>query len=278
MFSFFTPDRGSLHPNETRNMIGRRNLCRALWLVGIPYFMQMSLWRHGARVFVLKHILTEGEFIISFIVCLLVSYPSKMNIFMVMQHLNDQRSVVMYLREKHLLKDSQWCVECSEWCTQVTDNSKSDIYMWRCRSCRKKHSIREESFFFRSHIQLKSLFMLIYFWVYDIQQLTIETFLQGTVSLKALGDWMNFCRDICTAEMLRHPVYQSHQEHWSIQTKRRHTTSCPERAITMSRWTTVWNSWGKTASTQTESRDFGGMRRTDLSICVEWTKPNCHCI
>jgi hypothetical protein len=49
--------------------------------------------------------------------------------------------------------------------------------------------------------------MLIYFWVYDIPQLTIETFLQGTVSQKALADWMNFCRDICTAEMLRHPVY-----------------------------------------------------------------------
>ena len=81
-----------------------------------------------------------------------------------------------------------------------------DEYMWRCRHCKKKHSIREDSFFSRSHQPLTTLVMLVYFWIYDVPLKTINIFLKGVSGATTNGDWMNFCRDICSDDLIRNPV------------------------------------------------------------------------
>ena len=129
-----------------------------------------------------------------------------MNIFYAISDVADPPTALTYLRNIGLLKDCRWCEDCSEFCTQVKEKACIDQYIWRCRHCRKKHSVREGSFFSRSKLTLQTLYVLIYFWVYGVALKSVATFLSGEVCYKRITDWYNFCRDICSQDLIINPV------------------------------------------------------------------------
>ncbi len=112
---------------------------------------------------------------------------------------------IKFLRQKGLLKPAHWCGDCNIWKSQINDESRKDKYWFRCSRCRKKTSIRDGSFFSKSHLSLTVLVSVIYFFVLDIPVKTILDLLDHDLSKKAVIDWYNFCRDICTEFLQRNP-------------------------------------------------------------------------
>ncbi len=80
-------------------------------------------------------------------------------------------------------------------------NDKSygrDGYCWRCsnKKCNFKVRIREGSWFLKSHLTLKEIVNLTYYW----KQMTTNKFSGEELNLSptTVMDWFNFGRDVCT--------------------------------------------------------------------------------
>jgi hypothetical protein len=81
----------------------------------------------------------------------------------------------------------------------VEDSSYSkDDFVWRCtdRKCNKKISIREGSWFSKSHLLLEQIVKITYYWIYDLPGdfICIELKLG---SEHTIVHWRNFAREVC---------------------------------------------------------------------------------
>ena len=129
-----------------------------------------------------------------------------MDVFEFFYHLRDNVSTIRWMRGQGLLRKAKYCNACRMWCSQIRMPVKTDGYMFRCSHCRKKTSIREDSFFAKSHLSLRVIMAVIFFFVRDVPAVTIQAMLPGRISEPALVDWLNFCRDIWSFYMLQHPI------------------------------------------------------------------------
>lgn len=102
---------------------------------------------------------------------------------------------IQYLRQNGLLKQEHTC--CGVTCNLIKHHS-SDEEIFRCGKCRKKHSIRSDSFFFRSNLPLKVIVFVIYLWTVGSSIGETLKHLKGHITDKPLSDWFSFIRDICT--------------------------------------------------------------------------------
>ncbi|KAF7636222.1 DDE_Tnp_IS1595 domain-containing protein, partial [Meloidogyne graminicola] len=78
---------------------------------------------------------------------------------------------------------------------------------WRCTSknCRKTQGYLCGTFFQETHLELKKIFELSYFWARrygKYEELEFET----GISRPAICDWLNFFRDICAEYFIRNPI------------------------------------------------------------------------
>ena len=129
-----------------------------------------------------------------------------MDVFTFFRSLQDNVSTIRWLRQRNLLRKAKYCNACRLWCSQIRMQTSTDGYMFRCSHCRKKTSIRDASFFSGSHLPLRVIATVFYFFTLDVGMQTILNMLPGKISRPSLVDWLNFCRDICSFHMLRHPV------------------------------------------------------------------------
>ena len=104
--------------------------------------------------------------------------------------LTDELTIVEWLQSRNLLASEMTRSKCGNECQLVP---RRGSYSWRCPSkgCQCFKSIRERSFFSRSHLKLETIIELMYFWstqvwVYDA----------AAVSNGVAIDWFNFFRDI----------------------------------------------------------------------------------
>ena len=70
-----------------------------------------------------------------------------------------------------------------------------DPIEWRCRACNTRKSIRENSFFAKSHLSLDKLLTLLYWWTTDARQSIVRNELQ--IGRECLVDWYQYIREIC---------------------------------------------------------------------------------
>ena len=77
--------------------------------------------------------------------------------------INDEPTLIHWLQTKRLLAPDMTCPECGSQCCMVRRRSS---YSWRCptKGCQAIKSIREGSFFGRSHLGLDVIVELMYFW------------------------------------------------------------------------------------------------------------------
>ena len=80
-----------------------------------------------------------------------------------------------------------------------------DGYAWSCRQCRRHRSIRENSFFQGSHLSLRTLLDLIFWWALSTAATTIKKMCRIS-SWSTVVDWQNFIRNICAMCLIDHPV------------------------------------------------------------------------
>jgi transposase-like protein len=106
---------------------------------------------------------------------------------------------------RRLIKNSVTCPHCHVFCGLQTYNQHCDGFRWLCNNCKKySQSIRDSSFFAKSHLPIKDILFIMYWWSAQHSQASLmhETgFARQTVI-----DWYNFCRDICISWNNRNPV------------------------------------------------------------------------
>ena len=114
---------------------------------------------------------------------------------------NDRISLILWLRERNLMHN--YCGIC-EFCNRgdvrvVIDRTYSkDEMVFRCNNtrCKKRSSIRRDSWFSGSHLPLETILKLTYYWVYKTPNEVITRELR-IGSKHTVVDWRNFCRDVC---------------------------------------------------------------------------------
>ena len=114
---------------------------------------------------------------------------------------NNHSELRLYLWKSGLLGDfSGSCMSCGVGNVHLV--KCVDNYFWRCgaRKCKKKFSIRKNSFFEGSHLSFKTILCLIYCWIYELPFKFVRVNLE--ISDHTIVDWYNFCRDVCVDILL----------------------------------------------------------------------------
>ena len=84
---------------------------------------------------------------------------------------SETRDVVNWLARYRLLKNNMQCGVCHGPCSLTAYHQHVDGLRWKCRSCNFVKSIRDGSFFSKSHLPLKKAIDLIYFGLLTLQLL-----------------------------------------------------------------------------------------------------------
>ena len=122
-----------------------------------------------------------------------------MNIIQFSRIVQSIASVINFFREIGLLKKDLLC--CRKQCALLKHKSK-DGEIFRCRVCRKKKSIRLNSFFSKSHLRITVLFSLLYFFAIGENCSQVAKHLSGELSLKSVIQWFTYLREICSLYLL----------------------------------------------------------------------------
>ena len=116
---------------------------------------------------------------------------------------------INFLKQNGLLKQSLQCPHCRSRCTWSVRKGKKDGFGWRCLSQGCDHygsffSIRDQSFFAKSHIPLQKWVHLMFLWCNGERQIQAAN-ITG-ISRKSLVDVYNFLREVCVVYFQNNPI------------------------------------------------------------------------
>ncbi len=127
-----------------------------------------------------------------------------MNIVELSSIISDNESTIKYLRHNSLLKQTH--DHCGVECIQIYDGKISDKWIFRCRVCRKKFSLRTDSIFSKSKLPLSSLVVLVYCFANNFSITDARKLLNNLVSERSIIQWYTYLREICSQALLNNPV------------------------------------------------------------------------
>ncbi|XP_050512754.1 uncharacterized protein LOC126888463 [Diabrotica virgifera virgifera] len=107
---------------------------------------------------------------------------------------------------RQLIRNTVLCNVCNIHKTLVKRTGRIDEYMWKCRQCKMSTSVRDGSFFARSHLAISQIIIIIYGFANDFPQKIICREASLAASSVTVVDWCNFCREVCTTYLQQHPV------------------------------------------------------------------------
>lgn len=122
-----------------------------------------------------------------------------MKFFAFLLEFGDKETIINKLRLRGLLSEHAMCEECGQEMIERPERVK-DGFMFFCRkrSCRKSKSIRVNSFFENSRLQLTNIMLFLHLWANEFTEKLIMN--QFDFSKKTIVDWTRFCRDLCIFE------------------------------------------------------------------------------
>ncbi|MFH4975039.1 hypothetical protein AB6A40_001748 [Gnathostoma spinigerum] len=110
----------------------------------------------------------------------------------------DAIKVLEWLAKRRLIRNAVTCKQCQQPYRLQHRTGRIDKFQWAHGGCRKSQSLREGSFFSRSHLSLHSLIRLMYGWAHGYPQHRAMTEAGlGDSSEHTAVDWFQFFRDIC---------------------------------------------------------------------------------
>jgi transposase-like protein len=124
-------------------------------------------------------------------------------------------ALISLLQQIGLLNKSMRCQDHPRVEMVICEHQKPiDGWWWKCPnlSCRRRYSIRQNSFFSRSHLSIDKLFVLAFAWFRGDSQrnAALEAEIpyvthrgEGRGGNKTISDWFNYCRDVCREILLR---------------------------------------------------------------------------
>ena len=105
-----------------------------------------------------------------------------------------------------LIAAQRICAQCAMPMVWSARGGRTDGFQWRCgRPCQKRLTIRTGTFFERSHLSIRDILDIIFYWSYE------EFTFRKAVREMNLGehtfvDWRNYLRDICAEHLIRNPT------------------------------------------------------------------------
>lgn len=87
-------------------------------------------------------------------------------------------------------------------------HGKNKSWVFRCtkRTCRKEYSLRKNTFFEKSKLEVRQILLIIFYFVNgETKLLTLKKKLNIENEV-TLVDWLQFMRDICTSYFIRCPI------------------------------------------------------------------------
>ncbi len=118
--------------------------------------------------------------------------------------IGDVDCTLKYLRHIGLLKKTY--NHCGQECLQVYHKTVSDKWIFRCRQCHKKFSIRQHSIFSKSKLKLQHLIVLLYSFSNNFSVTQAKKLLTNCVSEKSIIQWYTYLREICSQSLLETPI------------------------------------------------------------------------
>lgn len=106
----------------------------------------------------------------------------------------DVLQTMEFLAKRSLLKNSQLCNNCNVNCMLSAYTQGVDKKMWRCPNCGLRKSIRDGSYFTRSHLPLSQIVVLIYCFANDFPQDQSKHEAE-ILNKNTITDWFNFLRE-----------------------------------------------------------------------------------
>jgi hypothetical protein len=116
---------------------------------------------------------------------------------------NETLDCIRWLAKRRLLRNS---VLCQIPMSFVRKMDLTDGYRWKCKTCSRVISIRNDSFFSGSHLSLQQILLIIYGWAKDYAQKDIAHEAKlGQHSTHTKVAWCAFCRDVCEQYLIDNP-------------------------------------------------------------------------
>ena len=104
---------------------------------------------------------------------------------------------IRWLAIHQLISNNMQCGGCvNVMMTFCRCAQSGDRFVWRCRLCKSKTTIRRGSFFAGSHLPLWKIITMVYKWCFEVPQ----RYIMREVSLtrnETMVEWANVCRNIC---------------------------------------------------------------------------------
>jgi len=115
----------------------------------------------------------------------------------VLQFLYDEETCLSMCARYGLIHNTYTCSRCGVPCVlhHCARQLAKDKCYWNCPTCGGLKSVRQGSFFARSHMSLIEILQIIYHWANDHRATEIVRDLD--VHWHTVVDWTNFIRDIC---------------------------------------------------------------------------------
>ena len=133
-----------------------------------------------------------------------------MDLFAFMAMMQTLQSCIIWCRENQLLATpGTWlrCTPCDTPITEVPRNKgRQDGTKLRCPKCRREHSIRIGSFFFKRKLGIRELVTIMYLFAYRAPLTFVETVLNKVVSKPVIFDYFDVLRQLCDKWILANPV------------------------------------------------------------------------
>ena len=110
------------------------------------------------------------------------------------QKLSDTQQALQWCAQRRLTKNTFDCLRCQLPCSLTRYAQGIDGCRWACESCGYRKSVRDGSFFARSHLTIRQIVLLVYCWSCDMPQQLMARETEVT-DLGAIVDWCNFMRE-----------------------------------------------------------------------------------
>ena len=111
---------------------------------------------------------------------------------------------ITFLRGRNLLLQDFFY--CGNLCSKVKDNKLTDNEIFQCKICRKRYSIRTNSFWFNSKLPLNVLLGILYFFATGSSFTEVYKHFKGNISKPSIIQWFNYFRDLMTTYFVSNPV------------------------------------------------------------------------
>ena len=109
--------------------------------------------------------------------------------------LSNVEDTIIWCAKRGLIKNFIECEKCNRLCTLHTVDTLSDGVIWRCSTCYFKCTIRKNSLFEDSNVQLIILMYVLYFWSTEALQCNVTHELE--LSEVTVSTWYQKLREVC---------------------------------------------------------------------------------